>query len=79
VCGDRHIRAAIGRDYADVPPTKGVFKGNATSELMVAVRVLPTDAPADDREELVLVPAGNSGSAPLADQHWEQMEQQQQQ
>ena len=24
---DRHIRVAIGRDYADVPPTKGVFKG----------------------------------------------------
>jgi transglutaminase-like putative cysteine protease len=79
MCGDRHIRAAIGRDYADVPPTKGVFKGRATSELTVAVRVLPTDAPADDREELVLVPAGNSGSSPLADQHWEQMQQQQQQ
>ncbi len=69
--------AATGRDYADVPPTEGVFKGRATSELTVAVRVLPTDAPADDREELVLVPAGNSGSSPMADQHWEQMQQQQ--
>ncbi|MFN9085435.1 MAG: transglutaminase N-terminal domain-containing protein, partial [Acidobacteriota bacterium] len=74
VCGDRHIRAAIGRDYADVPPTKGVYKGSAVSELSVAVRVQPTNAPADDREEMVLVPVGNSGSAPLADQHWEQME-----
>ncbi len=79
VCGDRHIRAAIGRDYADVPPTKGVFKGRATSELTVAVRVLPTNAPADDKEELVLVPGSNSGSSPVADQHWEEMQQQQQQ
>src|SRR6202007_2383644 len=38
VAGDRHIRTAIGRDYADVPPTKGVFRGQAASELSVAVR-----------------------------------------
>ena len=25
----RHIRVAIGRDYADVPPTRGVFKGTS--------------------------------------------------
>jgi transglutaminase-like putative cysteine protease len=37
----RHIRVAIGRDYADVPPTRGVFKGSTAvrSELSVAVRV----------------------------------------
>jgi transglutaminase-like putative cysteine protease len=37
----RHIRVAVGRDYADVPPTKGVFKGlsAARSELSVSVRV----------------------------------------
>ena len=79
LCGNRHIRAAIGRDYVDVPPTKGVYKGRATSELTVAVRVLPTDAPADDKEELILLPGSNSGSSPVADQHWEQMQQQQQQ
>ena len=39
VAGDRHIRTAIGRDYADVPPTHGVFRGRASSELTVAVRV----------------------------------------
>jgi transglutaminase-like putative cysteine protease len=39
--GDRHIRVAIGRDYADVPPTRGVFKGTSAvrSELAVAVNV----------------------------------------
>ncbi len=45
VAGERHIRAAIGRDYADVPPTHGIFKGNASSELSVSVRVTPSEAP----------------------------------
>jgi transglutaminase-like putative cysteine protease len=43
VGGDRHIRVAIGRDYADVPPTRGVYKGEAQSELSVAVTVRPAD------------------------------------
>ncbi len=43
--GDRHIRVAIGRDYADVPPTRGVHKGEAQSVLSVAVTVSPSDAP----------------------------------
>ena len=36
---DGHIRVAIGRDYADVPPTRGVFKGTSAvrSELAVGV------------------------------------------
>ncbi len=43
VGGDRHIRVALGRDYADVPPTRGVYKGEAQSELSVAVTVSPAD------------------------------------
>jgi transglutaminase-like putative cysteine protease len=51
VAGDRHIRTAIGRDYADVPPTHGIFRGRANSELTVAVRVTPSQgAPALDQE-----------------------------
>jgi transglutaminase-like putative cysteine protease len=47
----RHIRTAIGRDYADVPPTRGVFRGQADSELYVAVQVDVHDQPpALDRE-----------------------------
>jgi transglutaminase-like putative cysteine protease len=39
--GERHIRVAVGRDYADVPPTRGVFKGSSAmkSELAVGVAV----------------------------------------
>ena len=42
--GTRHIRVAVGRDYADVPPTKGVFKGVTATTLSVAVAVSPGDA-----------------------------------
>jgi len=45
VGGDRHIRVAVGRDYADVPPTRGVYKGEAQSKMTVAVTVSPADAP----------------------------------
>ncbi|MEO0563359.1 MAG: transglutaminase family protein [Chloroflexota bacterium] len=43
ICGQQHIRVAIGRDYADVPPSKGVFVGDAASELRVAVKVSELD------------------------------------
>jgi transglutaminase-like putative cysteine protease len=43
VGADRHIRVAIGRDYADVPPTRGVYKGETQSELRVSVSVSPAD------------------------------------
>lgn len=43
LAGERHIRVAVGRDYADVPPTRGVFKGSADSELEVAVQVSATE------------------------------------
>jgi hypothetical protein len=39
------VRTSVGRDYADVPPTKGVFKGSAESQLLVSVHVAPSDAP----------------------------------
>ena len=51
VASDRHIRTAIGRDYADVPPTHGIFRGRAASELTVAVRVTQSvGAPSFDQE-----------------------------
>ena len=44
LAGERHIRTAIGRDYADVPPTLGTLKGWAETELQVRVRVTPSEA-----------------------------------
>jgi transglutaminase-like putative cysteine protease len=42
---ERHIRVAVGRDYNDVPPTRGVFKGKAETDLTVEVHVTPTESP----------------------------------
>jgi len=44
IVGGRHIRTAIGRDYADVSPTVGTMKGSAETELQVRVRVTPSEA-----------------------------------
>jgi transglutaminase-like putative cysteine protease len=41
----RHIRTAIGRDYHDVPPTHGIFRGKTDSELYVAVHVEAGEQP----------------------------------
>jgi transglutaminase-like putative cysteine protease len=47
---ERHILVAIGRDYSDVPPTRGVFRGVSAvkQELAVAVRVGPAYAAASE-------------------------------
>ncbi|MGD0301328.1 MAG: transglutaminase family protein [Bryobacteraceae bacterium] len=52
LAGEHHVRTAVGRDYADVPPTRGVFKGEASSELTVAVRVAPSDKPPPPETEM---------------------------
>lgn len=43
--GDRHVKVAVGRDYADVPPTKGILRAKpgltlpTATNLSVEVRV----------------------------------------
>jgi transglutaminase-like putative cysteine protease len=39
--GIQHIRLAYGRDYGDVAPVRGVYKGHAGQRLSVDVRVRP--------------------------------------
>jgi transglutaminase-like putative cysteine protease len=58
--GERHIRTATGRDYADVPPTMGVMKGKADTQLQVRVRVTPSQAVLPPDEEFA------------ADEEWSQ-------
>lgn len=53
LAGERHVQVAIGRDYVDVPPARGVFKGAVGSELTVTVRVRGTqDAPPEPEGEM---------------------------
>lgn len=54
LAGERHIRTAIGRDYADVPPTRGVLKGAAQTQLTVAVEVSPCDELPPELAEMTL-------------------------
>jgi transglutaminase-like putative cysteine protease len=75
VGGDRHIRVAIGRDYADVPPTRGVYKGEAQSELSVAVVVSPSDTPAPAQ----LAPAIIIQSRPVLQRGYSRVDHEQQQ
>ncbi|HKH91272.1 MAG TPA: transglutaminase family protein [Gemmatimonadaceae bacterium] len=43
VVGDAHVKIAIGRDYADVSPTRGSFRGNAAQRLGVTVEAYRVD------------------------------------
>jgi transglutaminase-like putative cysteine protease len=39
VANDRYVKVAIGRDYHDVPPTRGTYQGGGTETLTIAVSV----------------------------------------
>jgi transglutaminase-like putative cysteine protease len=41
--GEDYVVLAIGRDYSDVSPIRGVIHGGARHELHVAVTVTPVD------------------------------------
>lgn len=80
LAGDRHVRVAVGRDYADVPPTRGVYQGSTAvkAELNVAVTVGP--AAATTSESMAFVPwMTRDAEAPMTDQTSSQLQQQQQQ
>ncbi|MFN8067010.1 MAG: transglutaminase family protein [Vicinamibacterales bacterium] len=80
VVGDRHVRVAIGRDYADVPPTRGVFQGTSAvrSDLTVAVTVGPVNT--SNLESMPFVPwLTREAEAPMLEPASRAAEQQQQQ
>jgi transglutaminase-like putative cysteine protease len=77
VGSDRHVRVAIGRDYADVPPTRGVYKGEARSELSVGVTVALSDAPLPEQlAPMIIQSPAFSGTGNM--RSYEQQQQQQQ-
>jgi len=77
---ERHIRVAVGRDYADVPPTRGVHRGEAESELRVAVLVTEVDAPApEELPPAMIIRSPRDNAARAAVDMLNQQQQQQQQ
>ncbi len=41
VASEHHVKIAVGRDYRDVPPTRGTFRGDAEETLNVDVDATP--------------------------------------
>jgi transglutaminase-like putative cysteine protease len=85
VAAERHIACAVGRDYSDVPPSRGVYKGEAESELAVGVTVRKARAAVSEPEFLrISQPAPRPGerrsqySGLAYDQQRQQQQQQQQ-
>lgn len=79
LAGERHVVAAIGRDYGDVPPSRGVYKGEADSELAVAVSVRQARSAAAEPEFLRLSRSSfaSAGRRPSSKGFDQQLQQQQ--
>jgi len=54
--GEQHVQIGIGRDYSDVPPLKGIFKGPRRQRLSVKVQVT--------RDEISAVESPNPDEEP---------------
>jgi transglutaminase-like putative cysteine protease len=76
--GLRHVRIAIGRDYGDVAPVRGVYKGHAGQRLSVDVRVRPA-LDGEGREQMNKDAAAPPEPQPISSRPQQQSQQQQQQ
>jgi transglutaminase-like putative cysteine protease len=72
--GLRHVRLAYGRDYGDVAPVRGVYKGHAGQRLSVDVRVRPA---LDDEGREQLATTAAAPPAPTINERPQQPAQQQ--
>src|SRR3990167_2243638 len=83
IAGERHIAAALGRGYNDGPPSRGVYKGEAESQLAVGVSVRRARAAITEPEFIrVAQPAfaqGGRRRGPAGGLAYDQQQQQQQQ
>jgi transglutaminase-like putative cysteine protease len=81
---ERHVACAMGRDYSDVPPSRGVYKGEAESQLAVGVSVRKARAAISEPEYLRVSAAARGGPASrrmqgASYQHQQRLHQMQQQ
>jgi transglutaminase-like putative cysteine protease len=76
VAGERHLAVAFGRDYSDVPPSQGVFRGEAESRLSVGVAVRKIASPSVDiaraNEPTLITARRRTGAPSLIAQHQQQ-------
>jgi transglutaminase-like putative cysteine protease len=63
---DDHVVTAVGRDFFDVPPNRGVWKGQAEETIHVAVKVEPVDrVPVEWAQISMPVPWAGSNAYPF--------------
>jgi transglutaminase-like putative cysteine protease len=83
VAGERHVVVAVGRDYGDVPPSRGVYKGDCDSELVVAVSVRRARSATNEPEYMRLsrpnMANANRRRRAMGLTHEQELQQQQQQ
>lgn len=84
MAGERHVAVAVGRDYADVTPSRGVYKGDSESQLAVGVSVRRARAAVAEPEFMRMARPNFAGgrrrpdAALREDLHQQQQQQQQQ-
>ena len=82
IVGGNFIKVAVGRDFGDVPPNRGIFRGKARESIDVAVqseelRAVPSELAAE-RLQSLSIPTFPGGSRGFIEQVNQQQEQQQQ-
>jgi transglutaminase-like putative cysteine protease len=85
IVGPNFVKVALGRDYRDVPPNRGVFRGKATEAIDVSVHseeltTIPSELAAERVQPLNIAIFGAEyrGHAEMANQQVEVQQQQQQ-
>ena len=61
-CAADYVVTAVGRDFGDVPPNRGVWKGDADETISVTVGVQPVDRVPTDLAEPADAPAWSSAA-----------------
>lgn len=83
VVGENFVKVAVGRNYQDLPPNKGVYKGNAKETIDVAVHSERLESMpavlAADRTSTLNIPVYDGNIEEHLQQIKQQQEQQQQQ
>ena len=81
--GDRHVAVATGRSYADVPPNRGVYRGEAEERIAVSVTIEAVETGSHEPYKMPFhVPSYSDappGSLTSSGYQLEQQQQQQQQ
>ncbi|MDB5327785.1 MAG: transglutaminase domain protein [Phycisphaerales bacterium] len=58
VAGENYVKVAVGRDYRDVPPNKGLFRGAGKESILVSVKTEPLSVIPNDLFPEKIMPMG---------------------